>query len=44
MTLLNLVPPERANVHQMTAILTLSTDMFLTFACGLSVAGMAAVA
>lgn len=30
-TLLNLVPPERANMHQMTAIVTLSTVLLLCY-------------
>ena len=30
-TLLNLVPPERANLHQMTAILTLSGALYMAY-------------
>jgi heme A synthase len=31
MTLLNLVPPERANVHQMTAIVTLTSVLLMCY-------------
>lgn len=30
-TLLNLVPPERANIHQMTAIVTLTTVLLMCY-------------
>lgn len=30
-TLLNLVPPEKANMHQMTAIITLSTVILMCY-------------
>lgn len=33
LTLLNLVPPEKANMHQMTAIMTLSSALLLTHVC-----------
>lgn len=31
LTLLHLVPPERANVHQMTAIITLSSVILMVY-------------
>ena len=31
LTLLNLVPPERANMHQMSAIITLSSAILLVY-------------